>query len=56
MEIFLISFIIYLLTAFAIGIGIMFRGQAMHAGCRGGPGKLNCKYKSTCSGQCRRIK
>ncbi len=56
MEIFVISFVVYLLTALAIGIGIMFRGQTMHAGCRGLPKKSSCKYKSICSGQCRRKK
>ena len=54
MNEFIIAFVVYLLVAFAIGIGILFRGQAMHAGCGGSPTTKNCQFKSNCSGQCRR--
>ena len=56
MEIFIISFVVYLMTAFSIGIGMLFRGQSMHAGCRGLAEKSSCKYQSICSGQCRWVK
>lgn len=56
MEIFVISFIVYILTALAVGIGILFRGQPMHAGCQGKTDKPSCQYKFSCHGQCRRDK
>lgn len=56
MDVFIISFFVYLLVALAIGIGILFRGKAMHAGCGGLPTSKSCQFKSTCSGQCQREK
>lgn len=56
MEIFIISFTVYILVALAIGIGIMFRGRAMHAGCRSLSVKSHCKHQSLCGDKCRRIK
>ena len=56
MEIFIISFVIFLLMALAIGIGILFRGQSMHAGCRGLPEGSNCKFHSMCGDKCGRVK
>jgi hypothetical protein len=55
MEIFIISFMIYILVALAIGIGILIRGKAMSAGC-GGTEELKCKYKSICGNKCRSLK
>jgi len=54
MEIFTISFAVYLFMALAIGIGILLRGRSMHAGCRGLPTGLNCQYKSLCGEKCER--
>ena len=56
MEIFIISFVVYLLTAFAIGIGILFRGKSMPAGCRGQSGSSSCKSKSLCGDRCRKVR
>ena len=56
MEVFIISFLVYLLVALAIGIGILFRGQTMHAGCGGSTTTKDCQHKSICAGQCRRNK
>lgn len=55
MEIFLVGFVVYALVALALGIGIMFRGRAMHAGCRGLPDGSSCKSKALCGGACRRV-
>jgi hypothetical protein len=55
MEMFLISFVIFLLMALAISIGILIRGRSMHAGCRVLPEGSNCKYKSLCGDNCRRV-
>lgn len=54
MALFIGSFVIYALVALALGIGILFRGRAMHAGCRGMPGESECKSKALCGGACRR--
>jgi hypothetical protein len=54
MEIFLMSFGVYLITALAFGIGYIVRGRNMHAGCRGITEVSNCKYESLCGGACRR--
>jgi hypothetical protein len=54
MELFIGSFLIFILTAIALGIGILFRGRPMHAGCRGLPGKLGCASEPLCGGICRR--
>jgi len=56
MEIFIISFVVYLLLALAIGIGILFRGKSMPAGCRGPLGSSSCKSKSLCGNQCRKVR
>lgn len=56
MEIFLVSFAVYVLVALALGIGVMFRGRAMHAGCRGLPGGSSCKSKALCGGVCQRVR
>lgn len=54
MELFIGSFIIFALTALALGIGILFRGRAMHAGCRKLPGQSSCESSALCGGACRR--
>ena len=55
MALFIGSFVIYALVALALGIGILFRGRAMHAGCRGMPGdESGCQSKALCGGVCRR--
>ena len=54
MELFIGSIIAFVLTALALGVGIMFRGQPMHASCRGLPLDANCQSKMSCSGVCRR--
>lgn len=54
MELFVGSFIVFALTALALGIGILFRGRAMHAGCRRLPGQSTCDSKLLCGGVCRR--
>ncbi len=53
MELFIGSFVIFVLTALALGIGILFRGSAMHAGCGGLPGKSNCASRAQCGRVCR---
>lgn len=42
MALFFGSFVMFLLTALALGIGIIFRGRPMHAGCRGPDGQSGC--------------
>ena len=54
MELIIGSFAIYALVSLALGIGIIFRGRAMHAGCRGLPGDSDCPSKALCGGVCRR--
>jgi len=54
MELFIGSFVMFLLIALALGIGIVFRGRPMHAGCRSLPGKFGCESKVLCGGVCRR--
>ncbi len=54
MELFVGSFVMFVLTALALGIGMVFRGRPMHAGCRGLPGDKNCESKALCGGACRR--
>ena len=56
MEIFIISFVVYLLTAFSIGISILFRGQSMPVGCRGLPENPSCQFKGICGKHCERTK
>jgi hypothetical protein len=56
MEIFLVSFAVYIVTALALGIGILFRGHAMHAGCRGLPDRRSCKSTAPCGSACRRVR
>lgn len=54
MELFVGSFIIFVLTAFALGIGLLFRGRPMHAGCSGLPGEKGGKSEVLCGGACGR--
>ncbi len=54
MELIIGSFAVYALVALALGIGSLFRGRAMHAGCRRLPGESNCKSQALCGGVCRR--
>lgn len=46
MALFFGSFVMFLLTALALGIGILFRGRPMGAGCRG------AAEPSACAGRC----
>lgn len=54
MELFIGSFLIFSLTALALGVGILFRGRPMHAGCRALPGESGCESETACGGACRR--
>ena len=54
MELFVGSFIIFVLTALALGIGVLFRGRPMHAGCGSLPGDKSCKSEALCGGACGR--
>jgi len=54
MELFVGSFIMFALTALALGISILFHGRAMHAGCRKLPDQSSCNSKMLCGGVCRR--
>ena len=54
MELFFGSFVMFILTALALGIGIVFRGRAMHAGCSRLTGRLGCESNALCGGVCRR--
>ena len=54
MELYVGSFIMFALAALALGIGILFRGRPMHAGCRRMPGEGACESKPLCGGVCRR--
>lgn len=53
MELFFGSFIIFLTVALALGIGVVFRGRPLRAGCRRLPGSSDCKLKALCGGVCR---
>jgi len=55
MQLFIGSFLVFGLTTLALAIGILFRGQPMHAGCRGLPDNAGCKSDTACGGVCRRI-
>ncbi len=54
MELFVGSFIIFVLTALALGIGLLFRGRPMHAGCSGFSGEKGCNSEALCGGACGR--
>ncbi len=54
MALFLGSFLVFLLAALALGIGIIVNGKPMSAGCRSLPGEPDCDSKSLCGGVCRR--
>jgi len=54
MTLFIGSFVAFLLTALALGVGIIVRGQPMHAGCSGLPGESVCDSQAVCGGVCRR--
>lgn len=54
MELFIGSFVVFLVTAMALGIGVIFRGQPMPVGCRGLPGESGCESKARCSSFCQR--
>jgi hypothetical protein len=56
MGLFVGSFIVFTLVALALSVGILFRGQPMHASCRGLPADSNCSSDAFCSGACRREK
>ena len=55
MNVFVISFFVYMVFAFAIGIGILFRGRSMHAGCQKLSKGTQCKSRALCSGACRKV-
>lgn len=54
MELFIGSFVIFVMTALALGIGVIFRGRPMAAGCRRLPGESRCESEMQCGGVCRR--
>jgi len=54
MALFFGSFLIFVLVALALGVGIIFRGRAMHAGCGRMPGESACESKALCGDICRR--
>ncbi|MEX0962926.1 MAG: hypothetical protein WDZ52_02640 [Pseudohongiellaceae bacterium] len=54
MALFIGSFIVFVLAAVAMAIGILFRGRPMHAGCRSMPGESNCESETLCNGACKR--
>ncbi len=54
MEMFLISFGVYLLIALALAVGMLSGGRKLQAGCSGSPEIGQCKSKSKCLGNCRR--
>jgi hypothetical protein len=54
MELFIGSFVMFVLTALALGIQLVFRGRPMHLGCGGLPDEKGCKRKALCGGACRR--
>lgn len=54
MELFVGSFIIFVLSALALGIGLLFRGRPMHAGCGSLPGEKGGKSESLCGSACGR--
>ena len=56
MEPFFVSFAVYVVTALALGIGIVFRGRRMHVGCRSLPDESECGSKALCGGVCRRVR
>ena len=47
------SFVVFVLTALALSIGILFRGRTIHVGCGRLPEKSGCKLKMQCDGVCR---
>ncbi len=49
MALFVGSFVMFLLTALALSIGIIFRGRSMHAGCRGAADPSACAARCTAS-------
>jgi len=54
MEMFLISFGVYLLIALALAVGMLLTGRKLQAGCSGPLDTGRCKSTSKCLGNCRR--
>ena len=54
MALFFGSFIVFLLVTLALSIGIVMRGQPMHAGCGAMPDVGKCAASSQCAGACKR--